>query len=189
MANNGGSQVPFSAMALGLRLAVGRFQNAATGTNPTAAAISLFESLNWAVALDERIRKDWVPDGPPPPGWDWPTRIGNEADAEAVGGIRFIRNRVHHQWADALTVAGAGNRFPPHPFEWIWAPVDQLPPPDPRHKDYGREGYEKLLEGQPAEFGLAILLETYEFMTQLLESRGPPPDWEQAQIAPPTHPQ
>ena len=31
--------------------------------------------------------------------------------------------------------------------------------------------------GQPAEFGLAILLETYELTTQLLEVRGPPASW------------
>jgi len=171
------SRVPFSAMLLGFRLAVRRFQDAATETDPTAAALPLFESLNWAVALDERIRKDWVPDGPPPSGWDWPKRIGNEADAEAVQGIRFIRNRVHHQWADALTLEGPANRYPPRSFEWVWATVDQLPPPDLGHGDRGREGYEKLLEGQPAEFGLAILRETYEFMTQLLESRGPRPYW------------
>jgi len=173
------SQVPFSAMVLGLRLAVDRFKNAAEKTEPTAAALPLFESLNWAVALDERIRKYWVPDGPPPIGWDWPKRIGNESDAEVVRGFRFIRNRVHHQWADALTLAGPVNRYPSRPFEWVWATVDQLPPPDPGRKDFGREGYEQLLEGQPAEFGLAILLETYEFMTQLLESRGPPPKWRQ----------
>ena len=173
------SQVPFSAMVLGLRLAVERFKNAAKGTDPTAAALPLFESLNWTVALDERLQKDWVPDGPPPIGRDWPKRIGNEADAEAVRGIRFIRNRVHHQWAEALTLAEPVNRYPSRPFEWVWTAVDQLPPPDPGRKDYGREGYEQLLEGQPAEFGLAILLETYEFMTQLVESRGAPPKWSQ----------
>jgi hypothetical protein len=164
-------------MVLGLRMAVDRFKAAARGWDPIAAALPLFESLNWAVALDERIRKDWMPDGSPPIGWDWPKRIGNEADAEAVRGIRFIRNRVHHQWADALTLAGPGNRYPARPFEWVWATSDQLPPHDAGHRDRGREDYEKLLEGQPAEVGLAILLETYDFMTQLLEPLGPPPEW------------
>jgi hypothetical protein len=66
------SPVPFSAMVLGLRLSVERFEDAAAATDPIAAALPLFESLNWTVAL-ERIRKDWVPDGPPPIGWNWPT--------------------------------------------------------------------------------------------------------------------
>lgn len=142
-----------------------------------AAAIPLFEALNWAVALDERLCKDWVPDGKArQPGWDWPVRLTNEADAEAVRGIRFIRNRIHHQWADALRLVKARSRHPPRELEWTWVSATDLPEADPGH-DRGRDGYERLLEGKAAEYTLVILVETYEFVTQLLEPLGPPKRW------------
>ena len=57
------STVPFVAMVMGFKMAVERFIAAGSGRDPMAAAIPLFEALNWAVALDERLCKDWVPDG------------------------------------------------------------------------------------------------------------------------------
>jgi hypothetical protein len=170
--------MPFGAMVLGFRLAVERFDEAGSATDPVAAAIPLFEALNWAVALDERLVKDWIPDGKddPGPGWDWPVRLSNKADAEAVRGVRFIRNRIHHQWADALRLAKAGNHYPPRELEWVWVGASDLPEADPGH-DRGRDGYKRLLEGRAAEYTLSILAETYEFVTELLEPLGPPKRW------------
>jgi hypothetical protein len=174
---DGARAVPFGAMVLGFRLAVERFDEAGSATDPVAAAIPLFEALNWAAALDERLVKDWIPDGKDrKPGWDWPVRLSNKADAEAVRGVRFIRNRIHHQWADALRLAKAGNHYPPRELEWVWVGASDLPEAEPGH-DRGREGYERLLEGRAAEYTLSILAETYEFVTQLLEPLGPPKRW------------
>lgn len=172
------SRLPFSAMTTGFHQALRRFNAASTGSDPVASAIPLFEALNWAVALDERVRKDWAPDGVDnQPGWDWPARLTNESDAEAVRGIRFVRNRVHHQWADAIRLAQGGSRYPPQASQWVWVRANELPPPDDGHRERGRKGYECLLENHAADFTLAILDETYHFMVQLLEPLGPAPRW------------
>lgn len=172
------SRVPFSAMATGFHQAVERFKAASPESDPVAATTPLFEALNWAVALDERVRKDWAPDGvDSQPGWNWPVRLTSENDAEAVRGIRFVRNRVHHQWADAIRLAQGGSRYPPQVFQWVWVQANELPAPDDGHHERGREGYERILENRPADFTLAILAETYHFMVQLLEPFGPAPRW------------
>jgi hypothetical protein len=162
---------------LGFRLAVGRFEDAGRSPDPLTAAIPLFESLNWAVALDERLMKDWIPDGKDrPPGWDWPVRLRGETEADIVRGVRFIRNRIHHQWADALLLVKARHYYPPRASEWIWAAASELPQADPRH-DQGRDAYERLVEGHPADFTLTTLVSIYEFVAQLLEPLGPPKRW------------
>jgi hypothetical protein len=171
-------RMPFGAMASGLRGAVERFKGTSPLSDPVAAAIPLFEALNWAVALDDRVREDWAPDGVDrQPGWDWVIRLSNVTDAEAVRGIRFIRNRVHHQWADALRIAKGQSRYPARGFDWVWASADELPPPKGRFDELGHAGYQRLLKGRPADFTLATLAETYEFMDRLLEPFGPPPHW------------
>jgi len=165
------------AMVMGFKMSVERFTEAGSERDPITASIPLFEALNWAVALDERLCKDWIPDGKDrQPGKDWPVRLASEADAEAVRGIRFIRNRVQHQWADALCLAKAESHYPPRELEWTWVSAVDLPKADPGH-DRGREGYERLLAGRAAEYTLVFLVETYEFVTQLLEPLGPPKRW------------
>jgi hypothetical protein len=107
--------------------------------------------LNWAAALDERLKKEWVPDGTDQaPGWDWPTRLRGETEADIVRGMRFIRNRIHHQWADAVTVVEARHYYPPRESEWIWVPAGDLPKVE-RADDRGRDGYERMVEGHPAD--------------------------------------
>jgi hypothetical protein len=172
------STVPFGAMVFGFRLAVQRFKEAGRAPDPVGAVIPLFEALNWAVALDERLRKDWIPDGKrKPPGWEWPTRLtNNEGHAEMVRAIRFIRDRVHHQWADAVLPGKAESRYPPRDTEWVWAAAIDLPEADPGY-DRHRGSYERLLEGRTAEYALVILAEIYEYVTQLLEPLGPPKRW------------
>ena len=169
--------VPFGVMVMGFRLAVERFEGASPTSDRVASVIPLFEALNWAVALDERLVKDWVPDGEGrEPGWDWPIRLRGDTEADIVRGVRFIRNRVHHQWADALRVAKDRHHYPHRQREWIWVAASDLPEADSGH-DKGREGYERLVEGHPAEFTLTTLVSIYEFVTQLLEPLGPPKRW------------
>jgi hypothetical protein len=52
---------------------------------------ALFESLNWAVTLDYRLRHD--------DNDAWATRVDGGG---MVRGIRYARNCVHHDWASAL---------------------------------------------------------------------------------------
>jgi hypothetical protein len=171
------STVPFGAMVTGFRLSVDRFGVAARAQDPLAAVIPLFEALNWAVTLDERVKEDWSPDGERRrPGWDWPARLKGEEEADIVRGVRFIRNRIHHQWADAVSLKDARHYYPPRVLEWVWVPASDLPKADPRH-DNGRDGYERLVEGHPVEYALSTLVLIYEFMRQLLEPRGPPMRW------------
>jgi hypothetical protein len=176
--SEGPSTVPFGAMVLGLRLAVGRFQQAGRAPDPVGAAIPLFEALNWAVALDERLRKDWIPDGKAnPPEWEWPTRLtDNEGHAEMVRAVRFIRDRVHHQWADAVLLGRGGGHYPPRDHAWIWVAAVDLPEADSGH-DRHRGSYERLLEGKAAEYTLVVLAEIYQYVMQLLEPLGPPRRW------------
>lgn len=169
--------MPFAAMVLGFRLAVERFQEAGRAPDPVAAVIPLFEALNWAVALDERLRKDWIPDGKEsPPGWDWPMRLRGETETDIVRGVQFIRNRVHHQWADAVRLVEARHYYPPRQSEWVWVAASDLPNTERGH-DNGRDGYERMVEGHPADFTLSTLILIYEYVTQLLEPLGPPKRW------------
>jgi hypothetical protein len=55
----------------------------------------IFEALNWAVALDDRVGRHWVPDGGTL-GWRWRERVGQGAE---IMGVRFARSSVH-QWSD-----------------------------------------------------------------------------------------
>jgi hypothetical protein len=74
-------------------------------------------------------------------------------------------------------MAKGQSRYPAREFDWVWASADELPPPEGRFDELGHAGYQRLLEGRPADFTLATLAETYEFMDQLLEPSGPPPHW------------
>jgi hypothetical protein len=67
----------------GYQQAVARFDESRLGHDATVAFLPLFEALNWAASIDERLR---YPDYP------------------ELRGLRFARNRVHHQWAEALYV-------------------------------------------------------------------------------------
>jgi hypothetical protein len=60
----------FAAMFDGYDQALTRLERAAKGKEPAPAFIALFEALNWVVALDERAREHWTPEGKPL-GYDW----------------------------------------------------------------------------------------------------------------------
>lgn len=95
--------------------------------------------------------------------------------AEIVQGVRFARNRVHHQWSDALKLDEVGFTFPMTLplvfFEWCWRAVDDLPEPEgERHKDPGGEEiYRQQLEGRPARITLDALTAVFHFLRQVLE--------------------
>jgi hypothetical protein len=157
----------------GYAAATTRFLAAAKTRDSTAAFIPLFESLNWAVALDDRAAKHWTPAGKPL-GFGWRKKV---KDAEVMQGVRFVRNSVHHQWSDALELDERGLTFPmTFPavfFEWRWRRADDLPQPEEKraskHRDAGEGVYKEMLEGKPARLTLETLAEALYFLRQVLE--------------------
>jgi hypothetical protein len=84
----GGTQVVTLApelFAQGYRRALQRFRQTWNVEEPRKWFFPLFEALNWSVALADNLRS-----------------VGTPLDAPVVVGLRFVRNRVHHQWAQAL---------------------------------------------------------------------------------------
>ena len=131
----------------GLRRAIGRFREAATPTaHPLDTFIPLFEALNWIAMIDDRLGE-------------------SDDDSPALKGIRFARNVVHHQWADAL-------QFEPGaelgvlmlcvsplgmPSRWVWRREADLP-----RSRTGRDGREEFihhLEGHDADVTHVTVLE------------------------------
>ena len=157
----------FAVMFEGFSAAVERFQQASTIAGGSATYAPVFESLNWAVALDDRVRQHWAPEGAVL-GWGWRDRVPG---GEVVAGVRFARNRIHHQWSDALRLDAGGAQFPirfPMTFaEWVWRDASQLPEgrPDPD----GEARYREQLVGRAARITLAELAETFACLRQVLE--------------------
>jgi hypothetical protein len=135
--------------------------------------IPLFEALNWATSLESRIEADW-PDSPEAKGWYRLIPCGL-----TVRSVRFARNRVHHQWADAFTVDDAGRELPPRLVPWTWRP--HLPAGKPDQE--GERLYSEDLAGEPvigalgrlsAIFGTALRrlhddgIASSELLTELL---------------------
>ena len=135
------------------------------------AFTSLFEALNWAVVIDDFIREHWTENGRRL-GWRWRQRVPNGA---LMDGVRFARNRVHHQWAMAISLehlpatgAHAPRGADEPPFAWAWRSVEDLPSPHPEeHKklganalaahEHGHAMYKAELAGQPVRATLAGL--------------------------------
>ncbi len=163
--------VSFRVVLRGYCEAFDRFQLAATQTDPIPGILSLFEALNWAVVLDDRCREHWAPDGNPL-GSEWLRRW--RGDATIARAIRFARNRVHHQWAEALELrpptVRSPLRDPSHESDWYWRSAADLPPASRnRQVPAGEAAYEKLLAGRPAELTLSPIRGLYSELADHLE--------------------
>jgi hypothetical protein len=165
-----GNIVTFETMLIGYTDAAARFDDAAKERDPQLAFTAAFEALNWAVALDERIAKHWCPDGDPLE-WRWRDRVGH--GAHLMRGVRFVRNRLHHDWAEALDVDERGRSYPKtYPvryFEWIWRPADELPPPHRSEFQGNEEVYRNEMERRPVRIVLNVLNGAFYWLQQLLE--------------------
>jgi hypothetical protein len=164
MADYDGARVPIGILLGGYTEAVKRFSEAAAGRDAIAAFRPLFEALNWAVALDSAIGELWRPDGEHMK-YAWRSRVRG---AEAMSGVRFARNRVHHQWADALRLAEGRTypkQYPTRYFAWVWRDVEELP----KGSNSGHSTYVSLLQGHLAEATLRVLGEAFDHVGQLLE--------------------
>lgn len=116
----------------------------------TGTLISAIECLYWATTLDERLREDW------PHKTRW---YDDVAGGELMRGVRFARNRVHHQWAHAIGVDeaddGLTEEFAHLQIRWLWP----LPPGRPDNE--GEATYEKRLKGTYVFETLGSLQESF----------------------------
>jgi hypothetical protein len=88
-----------------------------------------------------------------------------------MGGVRFVRNSVHHQWSDAV-VLRSGTRKLAFPLsEWVWRPADQLPPhpPDKKPHPEAEKFYREQMEGRPVRLYLDVLGGVFLTLQHLLE--------------------
>lgn len=162
--------VPLGILVFGWGEALHRFRTAsgyAAGSlepDPRRAYLALFEGLNWSVAIDDRLRSDR--------GIDW---WKETSGGEVQRAIRFARNRVHHDWAQAfdeiLTESNSvitdqryeymdvGRRRP-----WIWIGL-----PEPTHPKYadllGRSLFEDHLLGKSIDDTFMRLHALYGLLT------------------------
>jgi hypothetical protein len=148
------SSAPLEWLVKGYRRALARFDATADQREQVERFIPLFEALNWAVTIAEFLSKR-----------------GCGVDDDTIRGLQFARNRVHHQWADALEaqdvpnpviVSPVGGRsrvvMPPTRVDWFWKPLDQLPAVPPRFSDPEcARLYSAHLAGQSARDALAQL--------------------------------
>jgi hypothetical protein len=163
----------FTAMFEGFAQAAQRFDLAIKDRDPTNTFIPLLEMLNWAVALDERVRTRWCPEGKPL-SWEWRDRVNG---AEIMRGVQYVRNSVHHQWSDALELDERGRSYPKsYPvvfFEWRWRPASDLPEPEKRHQDKwwkeGKEVYKAHLQGEMARLTVQQLANVFNHLRKLME--------------------
>jgi hypothetical protein len=167
-----GTRVRAGFLLRGYLQAFRRLQEAMNGSDTEPALRALFETLEWAVALDEVIAEIWRPEGRRE-GFEWRMRVSGASVMQAV---RYVRNRVHHQWADALRLEVAPNRV--LPFDacwWIWHDVDELPAPDENRPDArGRAAYVAMVADEPRViYTLTYLQHAFAQVVDLLEPPRP----------------
>jgi hypothetical protein len=152
------NQVTFSMLLAGYKAAYGRYHDASKGGDATATFVSIFEALNWATSIDERIGRAWRPRGTAL-GFGWRNEV---SEGRLMRGLRFARNSTHHDWADALVIT-TGRQYPKtYPvvyFEWSWRPASELP----AAKDTrGQAEYSELMAGRTARAALIGLSELFD---------------------------
>lgn len=114
---------------------------------PEDLYVALFETLNWAGALEEKLRPH---------------------KNQLLLAIRFVRNRVLHDWADAVegrnvpnaqvarqTGAGvmvSGSIPPPVVWEWFWRNRQHIP--SSRVQPHGGPAYDMHLSEKPVREAL-----------------------------------
>lgn len=168
--------VTFRVLLNGYELAVERFNQLSRARDARQVFGPLFEALNWVVALDDQARKHYAPEGKPL-DWAWRNRV---AGGDFVSAVRCVRNRVHHQWADALTLSEGFSAPLVEPLvghEWRWRPLADLPRSDPpkgggaaeRALTEAEADYDQLLAGQPARAVLGELMKPFGRLADLLE--------------------
>lgn len=100
-----------------------RVSMAVVAEDPIRLFFGLFETLNWTVALADAIA--FVS----PSGEKWWRDSDN---GFLIMGVRYARNRVHHQWANALqSEIESSSVLPFKGRTWVWRELEDLPSPSP----------------------------------------------------------
>jgi hypothetical protein len=170
-----GSRVPARQLIGGYIQAAERFHSAVRQEEPDPSAYALFEALNWAIALDDYVRKVWKPEDKLLDR-GWMAFAGGRALEEILDGSRYVRNLVHHHWADALRYE-RGRRYPrTYPLvyhSWMWRDVEELPrhPGENRKPEVARnrEAYARRLAGSRAEDTFRTLRNEFEKVWEFLD--------------------
>lgn len=76
---------------------------------------ALFEALNWAVSIDDRLNSDW-PFAEIAHGTFWCDEFSGGG---LIRGLRFARNSVHHDWSLGLDLDPLENPFQQR-IELLW---------------------------------------------------------------------
>ena len=162
--SNGVVQIGPAEFEQGYRGACARFREETYGDSLPGLFVPLFEALNWAVALADNLKSSGAP-----------------LDDPVVKGLRFVRNRVHHQWVAALEVRKAPRTYvvyasghgsgavwppdgydlppdeydwPPVGYDWHWKPVSCLLADNVYPDPTGEEAYVVHLADRPARRAL-----------------------------------
>ena len=163
--------VKFETLLNGYLAAHDRFKEARLTQDAEAASQPLFEALNWAVVMDDHVRLSWRPEGEIL-DYQWRDRLEGES-GDIVKGIRFARNRVHHQWADALRLSEGGAQssfeFPLVFHEWSWISADEIPLGKNNNDNRGIDEYRSTLQGKAARLSLSALVGVYRVMAEKLK--------------------
>ncbi len=178
MAEFDGVRVRGRRMTGGFAQAMHRWHGASADEDRLRGFWALFEALEWAHALDDYLARVWRPDGAVGEDlwWGWrrhPAISRGDELWNIMRGLRYARNRVHHQWADAVDTRD-GLTFPivfPARFRsWVWRSADDLPaPPEGASDPEGREAYSKALAGRPVNETLTSIAGTFAFLGPLLD--------------------
>ncbi|MDO8531934.1 MAG: hypothetical protein Q7T26_07175 [Dehalococcoidia bacterium] len=145
-----------STLLKGLESSYERFIKVQAERDTSDTFIALFETLNWVVSVDDWIKH--MSDS----GREWYTNFGEQRGL-IVPALRYVRARVHHQWAHALYLDPEGAEFPivfPTGFhEWCWRDSKELPSPDKGHEyARGEMAYDSLLAHKAARHTLQAVL-------------------------------
>jgi hypothetical protein len=152
-------------MLEGFRLATERYHAAMSDPDYRRMLLALFEALNWATALDDRLKDDWKHSQPKGVGV-WPEGFTHR---DTIRGLRYVRARVHHQWAAAIYRSWVGAPYPPvRDPEWRWLPAQHLLPPPPKHRHF-RDEYDWQLAAEPVRDTLGGLDECFSEAVTALE--------------------
>lgn len=173
--------VPVVTLVAGFDQALYRFATHDGGVNPSSAErayLALFEVLNWLHAIDDRLQHDWPGERQEREHWYRAFEAGR-----TLPGVRYARNRVHHQWADAIagmrvgSFAGLREGTVPDPplvrplrgefrdpigeaGRWRW--VAELPPAERPDRE-GQDAYRDRLAGR-------LVRETFDELAILFAS-------------------
>lgn len=127
----------------------------------TGTLASAIECIYWATTLDEHLRAVW------PHESNW---YDDVVGGELMRGVRFARNRVHHQWANAIGVIDDEKDVPEDlahvNIRWL------SPLPAGRPDKEGEATYRDRLAGERVLDALGTLLVAFANSLVVLKEHG-----------------